>query len=151
MFDIKVEYIDSHIRIKLPKINHRNNNYVHRLIYEETLIRILSEYRKRVNHRPIEYSSIIYEHISYDSKLRDNDNYNLSECKQILDAMVCSGLITTDNGAKCEITHITSLSNDMEEYTFLHIINIQDDFNYEIERNIKKASLQNNKTLLNAL
>lgn len=135
-FNLSVEELNGHMVIKLPEISSRRSEHTVRLIYEDTLIRMLSDYKIHNNVSMIDDSIIIYEHIVNNSKIKDNDNYNSAEQKIILDCIVSAGIIKTDNGACCSICHISSVRN-IKPCTLVHILNASvDNFLKEVTNNV---------------
>ena len=148
-FDIKVEMADSHIRIKLPAIMHRKQEYMCRLLYEQTLIRKLDDFRRKHDWKEIKYSSIIFEHVVCDfHNMPDNDNYNQSESKEILDAILLSGLIAKDNGTHCSISNITTIKEGDAPFTYVHLIDVESDKDFSIECSIRKESFEINRNYI---
>lgn len=121
--DISITQSSGHTIIKLPPISSRCSDHK-RLIYEDTLIRKLTEFKVKHNLATIKNAIIVYEHIVNENGLvKDNDNYNIIEQKNILDCIVTAGIIDSDRGNNCSLCYITSVKKDMKNNTLIHIIN----------------------------
>jgi hypothetical protein len=122
---VKVYWIDEHIVIKINEgISNRRIIINNRISYEDILIKKLYAFRKSSNFSPYDKCHIIFEHIypneTPDANIYDNDNYNMTEEKQIIDAIVDSGMINNDNGLNCFITNKAN-RNGKKRYTQIHI------------------------------
>lgn len=126
MVDVKV--LENAVKVTLPQLRHRESIYIHRIPYEKLLISKLKETIKTCNLDTISESVIVFEHITSGHCTRDNDNYDTYESKQIIDAIVTSGLIKSDIGEYCSIMHITKALCD-EPYTNVYIV-AKDSFSY---------------------
>lgn len=121
--DISITSFPEHVIIKLPEISSRCSE-PRRLIYEDTLVRKLTEFKVRNNLATMENAIIIYEHmVNEKCRIKDNDNYNVMEQKNILDCIVTAGIIDTDKGNNCSLCHITSVKKDIKNHTLIHVIN----------------------------
>lgn len=119
--DLCVSGTPEHITVKLPEVSKRDSKIKCRLFYEDTLIRTLNNYKTANNLDTLKEVLVVYEHIASESKVRDNDNYNVIEQKNILDCIVSSGLINSDKGSNCSICHITTIK-ETEPHTIIHIM-----------------------------
>ena len=121
--DISVMQSSGHTIIKLPQISSRRSESK-RLTYEDTLARKLTEFKLKHNLATIKNSIIVYEHmVNENGLIKDNDNYNIIEQKNILDCIVTAGIIDTDKGNNCSLCHITSVKKGIKNHTLVHVIN----------------------------
>ncbi len=110
-----------HILINVPEMSSRRSESLIRLQYEDTLIRLLSEYKVSHNIEPLKESLIVYEHLVNKGRIKDNDNYNVYESKNILDCIVSAGIIKDDEGKNCIITHMSTITDELPG-TIIHVI-----------------------------
>lgn len=118
---ISISGTERHITVKLPELSKRSPEVKCRLFYEDTLVRMLNNYKVANNIETLKEVLVVYEHITSGAKIRDNDNYSVMEQKNILDCIVSSGLIDTDRGDCCSICHITTIK-ETAPHTVIHII-----------------------------
>ena len=103
---------------------HRNTP-IRRSMYENsTMIEGKAFMVKRGITEPLKKAFVCFEHVyAYDVNeqiIRDNDNYNVLEQKQLLDAIVTIGMLESDRGEDCQIMNITTRGDETK--TIIHII-----------------------------
>lgn len=142
-FGLQIEEVEEHLRIKLPAMKHRKSKY--HLPYLNTLKNWLNDYKDNENYKTPECASVIYEHMvkPIPRSLLDNDNYSVTESKDIMDSLVYSELIKSDRGTQCFISHISTLTEE-EPCTYVHVIDMDNEKWMDIENLIKSRSIRTN-------
>ena len=81
--------------------------------YRDFIGEAISKYKENHSWKTLKKASVTYTHVykkdTPSSKIRDNDNYHTSSCKQILDALVDTCIIHDDQGLNVPITHKTCI------------------------------------------
>lgn len=122
--DVNIELNGGCVVVELPPLLHRKAILKKRISFEKSIINEVGNYVKKYDINAIKKCVIVFEH-TYPSnynkeRIYDNDNYNTSEVKQILDAIVTSNIIDNDSGESCSIMHLTTIKDTRK--TKVHII-----------------------------
>ena len=145
-FNISVNTVNKgHYAIDVPMLSSRKKDDYSKLLYAETLERELYKHKENNAIKPINKGFVVYEHRG--KVVRDNDNYNQSEQKQILDSIVTSGILSNDKGINVGIISISTYVENLNNHTRVHIIDA-DSSQEELYKLLEDSYENNSNNLL---